>query len=87
MSPKRLDVVWGPPSFLFSGCRGSCRGLKGPWRDVDYPPPSSAEVKNEWSCTTIPPIRLHGVDGDDISFTIINLLKPNDIYIYVVPQR
>jgi hypothetical protein len=44
-----------------------------PWRDVDHPLPSSAEVKNEWSCITTPSIRLHDVDGDNISSTIINL--------------
>jgi hypothetical protein len=26
---------------------------------VDHPPLSSAEVKNEWSCTSIPPLSLH----------------------------
>jgi hypothetical protein len=24
-------------------------------------PPSGAEIKNTWSCTSTPPIRLHGV--------------------------
>jgi len=33
-------------------------------RDVDLLHPSIAEVKNEWSCTPIPPICLHGVDRD-----------------------
>jgi hypothetical protein len=31
-------------------------------RDVDQTPPSSAEVKTEWSCTTTSPLSLHGVD-------------------------
>jgi hypothetical protein len=32
------------------------------WSREDYqPPPSSTEVKNEWSCTSTPYIRLHGV--------------------------
>jgi hypothetical protein len=29
--------------------------------EVDHSPPSSAEVKNAWSYTSTPPIRLHGV--------------------------
>jgi len=31
-------------------------------REVDYSPPSIAEVKNEWSYTSIPFIFLRGVD-------------------------
>jgi hypothetical protein len=30
-------------------------------READHSPPSSAESKNGWSCTSTPPIRLHGV--------------------------
>jgi hypothetical protein len=36
-------------------------GVKRPGREVDHSPPSSAEVKNAWSYTSTPPIRLHGV--------------------------
>jgi hypothetical protein len=36
-------------------------GLKRPGREADHSPPSSAEVKNAWSCISTPPIRLHGV--------------------------
>jgi hypothetical protein len=32
-----------------------------PGREAGHSPPSSAEVKNAWSYTSIPPIRLHGV--------------------------
>jgi hypothetical protein len=40
---------------------GSFPGVKRPGREADHSPPSSAEVKNEWSYTSTPPIRLHGV--------------------------
>jgi hypothetical protein len=30
-----------------------------PEREADHSPPPSAEVKNVWSCTFTPPIRLH----------------------------
>jgi hypothetical protein len=36
-------------------------GVKRPGREADHSPPSSAEVKNAWSYTSIPLIRLHGV--------------------------
>jgi hypothetical protein len=35
--------------------------LKRQGREADHSPPSSAEVKNAWSYTSTPPIRLHGV--------------------------
>jgi hypothetical protein len=36
-------------------------GVKRPGRETDHSSPSSAEVKNAWSYTSTPPIRLHGV--------------------------
>jgi hypothetical protein len=35
--------------------------VKRPGREASHSTPSSAEVKNKWSYTSIPPIRLHGV--------------------------
>jgi hypothetical protein len=35
-------------------------GVKQLGCEVDHSPPSSAEVKNAWSYTSTPPIRLHG---------------------------
>jgi hypothetical protein len=40
-----IQQVLGDPSL----------GVKWPGREVDHSPPSSAEVKNEWSCTSTPP--------------------------------
>jgi hypothetical protein len=36
-------------------------GVKRLWREAHHSPPSSAEVKNAWSCTPTPSISLHGV--------------------------
>jgi hypothetical protein len=36
-------------------------GVKQPAREAEDSPPSSAEVKNAWSYTFTPPIRIHGV--------------------------
>jgi hypothetical protein len=36
-------------------------GAKQPQREVNHSPPSSAETKNAWSCTSTPPIHLNGV--------------------------
>jgi hypothetical protein len=58
----RPDQLRGPPSLLFNGCRGSFLGVKRPGFEVDHSSPSSAEVKSEWSCTSAPPMHLHGAD-------------------------
>jgi hypothetical protein len=31
-------------------------------READHSPPSRAKVKNAWSCTSTPPIQLHGME-------------------------
>jgi hypothetical protein len=36
-------------------------GVKRLGREVDHSPPPSAEVKNAWSYTSTPQLRLHGV--------------------------
>jgi hypothetical protein len=49
------------PASYPMGTRGSFPGVKRPEHEVDHSPPSSAEIKNAWSYTSTPPIRLHGV--------------------------
>jgi hypothetical protein len=59
-SPPRPERLWGPPKPLIQWVPGALSlGVKRPGREADHSPPSSAE--NEWSYTSIPPIRLHGV--------------------------
>jgi hypothetical protein len=48
------------PAYLMC-TGGSFLGVRGPGRVTDRSSPSSAEVKNEWSYTSIHQIRLHGV--------------------------
>jgi len=50
--PNRL---WGPHSPLYNEYRGSFPGLRWPVYGVNHPPPSNAEVKNVWKCTSVPP--------------------------------
>ena len=51
--PKRPDRLQDPHRLLFNECAGSFPGVKRPQHQVDHSPPSSAEVKNEWSYTSI----------------------------------
>jgi hypothetical protein len=73
---KRLPP---PPQIVHNGCGtpqvscrtdidGSSSRRKAEGREFDSSPPSTAEVKNEWSCTSLLPIRRHGVDRDSYTF-------------------
>jgi hypothetical protein len=53
--------------LAFSG-RGSLPEVKRQMREVDHSCASSEEVKNRWSCTSAPLIRLNHVDRNRFSF-------------------
>jgi len=44
------------------------------WRslEVAHPPASHSRIRNEWSCTCVPPICLHGVERANFTFTYMN---------------
>jgi len=44
------------------------RGIKQPGPEVDYLPPSIAEVKNEWSYTSTLSTYLHGLCRNNFTF-------------------
>jgi hypothetical protein len=61
-SPPCSDRLWSPPQPPIQWVPGALfLEVKRPKRDADHSPPSSAEVKNKWSYTSTPPVRLHGV--------------------------
>ena len=53
-------------------------GVKLPAREIDHLLTSSADVKNEWSCTSASPVCLHGMDRGGknytVTFKIINMV-------------
>jgi hypothetical protein len=54
LGPTQARVQWVPGALSL--------GVKRPGREVDYSPPTSAEVKKKWIYISIhSPIRLHGV--------------------------
>jgi len=57
------------------------QGVRRSGREADHSPPPSTEVKNVWSYTFIPPIRLHDVVlklSTGYVFTVWYLLKHRD---------
>ena len=57
---KRPSGLCSPHSILFNGDTGGYfRELKRPEREADDSLPRNASIKNEWRCTSAPPIGLH----------------------------
>jgi hypothetical protein len=74
VSQKKFDwaeslhsIQLGQHCLLLNGYWHSFAGVMRPRHEVHPSPPRSAEVKNEWSYTSTPPISLHGVDGDNLT--------------------
>jgi hypothetical protein len=66
---SRLTVGHTQP--VVNGYWHSFLGVWWPGREVDHSPPSSAEVKNEWSHTSTPLIYLHYTDRDDFNYLYV----------------
>jgi hypothetical protein len=69
---KRPDLLWGPPSIVFSGYLGSFLRERQTWYEAKHLPTSTAGVRNEWSYTSTPLIFPHDIDRD---FTCTVLLQ------------
>ena len=58
-SGVQISTIYYPkmtrPNVIFNGYRDIFQDVKRPGRDADQLPSYSAEVKNEWSCTSISP--------------------------------
>jgi hypothetical protein len=66
----RPDQPWGPPSLLYNGYQ-VFPGGKWPGIGADHPPPSSVEVKKEYSYTSTPTLRLRVCCGVPLPFTVM----------------
>jgi hypothetical protein len=63
-------------------------GVKESRCEVDHSPPCCAEVKNEWSYTSTPHTRIHGVEMENFVF-FSSLFADNMeiLYYYLWPSR
>jgi hypothetical protein len=64
------DRLWGAPTLLLMGSGVHFRGVRRPGRQVKQVLPSRAEVKNEWTYTSVSPVCFRGMDRDTFTFTI-----------------
>jgi hypothetical protein len=53
-SSDHQNIIWGSLYLLFNGYEGYFPEVKRPGRKLNHSPPSSAKVKNKWSCTSNP---------------------------------
>jgi hypothetical protein len=49
-------------------------GVKWSDRQLDHSRPSIAEVKNEWTYTSTPPVCLYGEDSGNFIFLYVNVI-------------
>lgn len=64
---------WNAPSLLLNSYRDSVPGVKAPGRDVDHSHPSSAEIKNDRSYTSISTTCFCEVDLDSFTVYFLNV--------------
>jgi hypothetical protein len=73
--PQNIRTVSGAhPASYSVGTGFFFLGVNRPWREVDHSPPSTAELKNEWSHTSAPTVCLYDVRTDRFTFYSIKLL-------------
>jgi len=58
----------GPTDSPIQWVTANFSGIKRPLLEFDHSPRPSADVKNEWGYTAIPPACLLGIEKDNFSF-------------------
>jgi hypothetical protein len=71
LGPTQPPIQWLPEAVFLK--------VKWPGREADHSPLSSAEVKNAWSYTSTPPIRLYGV--------VLSLKKYRNNFAFTFPRK
>jgi len=56
--------------------------VKQPWYVDNHPPPSNDQLKDEWSCNSIPAISLHSMDMYKFTITILLTIEAIKFYSY-----
>ena len=66
------------------GTIGFFPGVKRSGRQADHIPPFSAEVKNEWSCISMPPVYFQGMYKGRFNFFTCVLYEVKFEYVYLM---
>jgi hypothetical protein len=74
------NLLWGPPSLLFSGYRSFLPKIMWPGSEDDHSPPTNADVKNEWSYTSTPHIPSLYSQG---KFTFLHFRRLTSLWILI----
>jgi hypothetical protein len=82
---KAPGPVMGPPSFLLNEYRAYFSAVKQAGRVEYHSLPSTEKIKNEWSCSSTPNVRLHNVDR--YNFNIIPFCKAGFCDQYVLTSN
>jgi len=67
---KTSRPAFGPTQPHIHWVPAALPRVKQPGFEGNYFTPCIAEVKNEWNCTSPPPIRLNFMDSDTVTFTV-----------------
>lgn len=71
--PTQPPIQWVSESFF--------AGLKRPRRDADHSTPPSAEVKNRWNYTSIPPTCFRGVCRENLTILSFLFVAIYELYV------
>lgn len=80
LSSKMSIWLWGLPSHVFSRYWYFLQRLKRPKREVDLTRSSSNEVKNGWSCTSVPLLCLLGANKNTFFIFYIQAERLNNLH-------
>ena len=82
---QKVQTISGNHSALYSiGTIGFFPGVMRSGHQVDHLPPFSAEVKNGWSCTFIPPLYFQGLHKGRFNFFTCVLYEVKTEYLYLM---
>jgi hypothetical protein len=85
--PKPCRPAVGSSQLTINRYGISFPRVKRPGLEVDYLPPTGAEVRNEWICTSAALICLNGVDWDNFTvylFKSVDGIQRNKCFLFSI---
>jgi len=82
VTPKCPNQSWGHPASYSSGTRVLSQGVKRPGCEKTAHLHYSAKVKNVWSCISTLATCLYNMDGDNLTFTFLQVCYFGSLQMY-----